>query len=553
MRIGFLRPLTLAVVLGGLAAPVARAATVEAREARIVEVTVYRDRAEVVRQARVELPAGSSSIEFAGIPFGVEPDSLRVSAEGVPATLGAIEIRDRAEKPQDNAEIVAARDEVRRLEETLERLGAEDRVAAELRAFLGSIRAVSSTVESAKVGEGRADPAAIAGTYDVLQRKLLDLSTADLTRAREQRQAREQLEVARAKLATLRPAADIRSRAAAVEVETKRAGTTTLRLAYVAPGAGWRPAYRASLDAATGTVHLVAEAVVRQGTGEDWSGVRLRLSTASPARGVEPPLLMSLLLRPVTMQGGFAKVEQDEAVSGRVYQNVLSLAPGVPAAPEEAAAQEAEIVRSAYNVAFEVPGTSDVPADSREHRVVLRSESLPGRIVHRVVPALAPAAYLTSVTTVPAAYPLLAGPVRVFAEGAYLGSYGLAEAGPGSEVTIPFGVDNRIEVVRVPQPREESREGASGKQHEIDFAFRTKVINRLDRTATVLLEDRVPVSEDERIVVEVDKGTTPGSRPSERRPGVLLWTFDLAPSETREIVLDYRVRYPRDLFVPDLD
>jgi hypothetical protein len=69
----------------------------------------------------------------------------------------------------------------------------------------------------------------------------------------------------------------------------------------------------------------------------------------------------------------------------------------------------------------------------------------------------------------------------------------------------------------------------------------------------VHLEDRVPVSEDERIEVEMDMSTTPGSRPSERRPGVLLWTFDLAAGETREIVLAYRVRYPRDLLVPGLD
>ena len=71
-----------------LLTPVLFAATIPADEARIVKVTVYRDRAEVVERAVVQLPAGSSTIEFGGIPFGVESDSVRVAAEGVPGDAG---------------------------------------------------------------------------------------------------------------------------------------------------------------------------------------------------------------------------------------------------------------------------------------------------------------------------------------------------------------------------------------------------------------------------------------------------------------------------------
>ena len=81
------------LVLGLLAACASAsvpAATIAATDSRIVEVTVYPDRAEVVREARVELPKGASTIELSEIPFGADPDSIRVSAKGVPATLGAV-------------------------------------------------------------------------------------------------------------------------------------------------------------------------------------------------------------------------------------------------------------------------------------------------------------------------------------------------------------------------------------------------------------------------------------------------------------------------------
>jgi uncharacterized protein (TIGR02231 family) len=541
----------LFVWLGGWSA--ARAAPIEARESRIVEVTVFADRAEAIREVRVELPAGGSTVEIPDLPHGVEPDSLRVSATGVPALLGAVEIRERAEEPRETAELIAAREEVRGLERQLAALAADAEVDDELREFLGTIRATVATRESTRLTEGGVDPASISGVYEILRDNLRVLSGARLERTERERELREALQVARARLATVRPGSGIRSRVATVEVEAKQAGRLELQLAYVAPGASWRPSYRASLDAATGDVNLVSEGVVRQSTGEDWSGVELRLSTAAPAQGVEPPLLSSQVLRPMEVPVAAAafpraKMEHEE---GARYQNVLDLAPE-PA--EEAVSVEATLSRSAYNVAFEVPGRSEVPADGRDHRVVLRNETLAGNIVYRAVPRLAARAYLTSVTTSPADYPLLAGPVRVFAGGAYLGSYRLEEKGPGLELSLPFGVDNRIEVLRLPQPKSSGRSGLTGKQREVELEYRTRLHNLQDRAVKLVYEDRVPVSEDERIEVELDgKRTTPGYRDSERRPGVKLWTIDLAAGEQREIVLAYRVRWPKDLVVAGLE
>jgi len=63
----------------------------------------------------------------------------------------------------------------------------------------------------------------------------------------------------------------------------------------------------------------------------------------------------------------------------------------------------------------------------------------------------------------------------------------------------------------------------------------------------------VPVSEDERIVVELGKTTTPNSTASKTRPGVMLWKLTLAPRETKDVVLAYSVRFPKDLHVPGLE
>jgi len=542
-----------------LAAP---AATIDAKGARVVEVTVYPDRAEVVREATFEVPVGASTLEFRDIPVAAEPDSLRVAAKGVPAVLGAVAIRERADTPKETTEQLELRAEVKRIEGELSKIGSQDRIAADLREFLKSLRATTVQRESENMGAGRADPAGIAAVYDLIAKKLTELGDQDLARRDATSRLSRELEVARAKLAAGPAGGSIQSRVAAAELETRQAGTLTLRLSYLVSGASWAPSYRATLDAATGEVALVSEGVVRQQTGEDWDRVVLRLSTATPARGVAPPQLTTLLLRPLDGReyGRAPDGDGNPNVNGareRDFKNVIALAPGVSDAVRadtvRAELLESEVVHSAYNVAFEVPGRSDVPADSADHRVVLRQESLPGTLSYRTTPAIEPAAFLTSVVHAPAQYPLLSGAMRVLAGGTYLGVYMLPETAPGAELLVPFGRDNRIKVDRVRQPQDRSLEGITGKTRQIAYEFKTTLENLRDQEVTLTLEDRVPVSEDERLVVELGKTTTPNSTASKTRPGVMLWKLTLAPREKRDVVLAYTVRFPKELLVPGLE
>lgn len=67
-----------------------------------------------------------------------------------------------------------------------------------------------------------------------------------------------------------------------------------LELEYHVPGAGWVPVYQLRLDGRSGAGTLVLRACVAQRTGEDWSGVRLGLSTADLLRRADLPELRSL-------------------------------------------------------------------------------------------------------------------------------------------------------------------------------------------------------------------------------------------------------------------
>ncbi|MFJ9953322.1 DUF4139 domain-containing protein [Kitasatospora sp. NPDC091207] len=67
-----------------------------------------------------------------------------------------------------------------------------------------------------------------------------------------------------------------------------------IELEYGVPAARWVPAYRLSYQQGSDTGRLVLRASVAQRTGEDWTGVRLALSTADLDRRTDLPKLRSL-------------------------------------------------------------------------------------------------------------------------------------------------------------------------------------------------------------------------------------------------------------------
>jgi hypothetical protein len=67
-----------------------------------------------------------------------------------------------------------------------------------------------------------------------------------------------------------------------------------LALEYFVPGARWTPSYICRLNRQDNRATIAVRASVCQRTGEDWSGVRVELSTAEPSSWCELPELASL-------------------------------------------------------------------------------------------------------------------------------------------------------------------------------------------------------------------------------------------------------------------
>ncbi len=281
---------TSLVLVTAFAAMPARAADLDATSA-IDTVTVYPDGASVTRVISLDLPSGDNRVVAKDFPLTLDPSSLRVEGEaGEKLTIGAIDTRPpRPVTPVNLSEID------RRIE-TLrdQRADLDGAIAsAEARRKFAQRFAEASPAGLGEKGEARPLSdwrAAFAAVAD-------EVATAD-TAVRDAKRKQRDIDREIARLEQDRNAKPPAKLEVSIDLASVAATKATLRVTYSVRNARWAPLYDARLD--TGArdrkpaLELVRRAEITQSTGEDWSNVRLDVSTVRTARGGDAPDLSTL-------------------------------------------------------------------------------------------------------------------------------------------------------------------------------------------------------------------------------------------------------------------
>lgn len=277
----------------------------------MTSVVVHSSGAVCTRSARLDLPGpppggGTATVRVTGLPPTLHEDSLRGRVVSGPSGLRVTDIRVEYgatlrrgdELPRLRLDLEDAEDRESRLRDRRDRLAAEVAQVAALRAEpplprrgdpprwapVESILALAGFVDSRlavlhrrlRAVEEELEQADHAS--DVLRHRLAEASNATST----SRAAPS----ATALVTFAHPEQESDAPAQPEPVE--------LELEYHVPGATWAPVYQLRLDGRSGAGTLVLRACVAQRAGEDWSGVRLGLSTADLLRRADLPELRSL-------------------------------------------------------------------------------------------------------------------------------------------------------------------------------------------------------------------------------------------------------------------
>ena len=545
------------------------AAEVKTDGAAITQVTVYADRAEVVRTFKGRLEAGEQTLVFDRLPGATRLDQLRVEGRGA-FTLVDIRPETIQTKEVANAQVRALQDALKAqdlrqqaLNQTEARLTFQKSALDKMLARLTTAGKESANPEM--------DPLKWAAFLDFQDKQLAEVDRQLLALQTDREAVRAEVDRLNRELGALR-GNERRSRLLAkVNLDVRQAGEVEVNLSYLVRGPSWSPSYDMRADTKAKTLEVTYRAEVRQATGEDWQGVSLRLSTAQPGlAGREPKMDPWFLTKAEavafagTVTGGL--VGKDRADNRFQMFNEVQLmgnsmtisgvAGGGTLKRMEAMDERRASVQAGGTAAtFVIDRKSDILADNKPAQVTVMRESFPAYFRHTCVPKLSPFVYLKTKAVNKTGFTFLPGPTAVFLDGAFVAQANLDLVPSGQDFWTYLGVDQGVSVERKVLARREETTGVFGKKTlrtVFDQVFKLK--NGKTTDIELVLWDQVPASnhEDIKVVFEEPRFEKDTDDLKLNESKFLEWRLPLKAGAKQDLPFRFAVERPEDIQVVGL-
>jgi uncharacterized protein (TIGR02231 family) len=207
--------------------------------------------------------------------------------------------------------------------------------------------------------------------------------------------------------------------------------------------------------------------------------------------------------------------------------------------------KEAVVQTAGFDAEYVIADRATVESSVTSKKLRIGTDQLPVKLSVESVPRLDSNAYLSVAFTAKSEAALLAGPVNLFRDDAYVGQVNIEEIAAGDEAKLGFGVDDLVKVKRVEVKRLAAQEGILTSSSTQEMAWNISVTNLHSIKMPIRILDRKPFSTDAKITVGDVAGATPATIVDvEHKRGVLAWDFSLDAKGKAEIKTGYKIVAP---------
>jgi hypothetical protein len=569
------------------------APAVKIAQSRIDKVTVYPNSALVTRE--VEVPAGDGLVELTVSPM---PNQI------VPSTMyseGGEGLRVLTTRFSTRQTFEDTSEERRKLEAEQEKLQI---IAAKILSDIASLQKnveLLNKLEKTTEGANRTGDEIIALAKYVMEQRT-EKAKEMVALADQKRLNDIQMNFLQRKMGELGRGGGKMERDAVIVVDRTAGKGGKIRLNYLVSSVTWRPEYKVRAGKVTDDIQVDYLANLMQHSGEEWSQVKMTLSTAQPMLNAAPPELC--MLQPILVTRGapgappmpgtgpapFAPaVSEKEAImnsmklrdlaegnyrSGRTVEQITAQKQLNDAAAWH---QNFELMQSREqiianlkkggkgapgpagtdgpSVTYHLPNKLTVPSRGDEQVIEVVKLSLKPKYYYKTVPVLNTNVYRLADLCNKSEHVLLPGEATMFQGTDFVGRMPMPLVASGEEFTAGFGVDTQLQVSR--QMIDQTRSTAGGNQ-VLKYDYRILVSSFKSEPVNLQVWDRLPKGETESIGVILGKFTPELSKDAiylrESRPNNLLrWDVEVPANSNGEkafaITYDFRMELDRAMAI----
>ena len=512
--------------------------------AKVKAATVYFNAAELTQTTTVNLPVGSSEIVIKNVANSLNESSVQI---GVPASVTVLSVQftnnymSEYEIDESNPTIKKVRDSITLVQKEIQKAENARDSEAKLLELLDKNQQVSGTNSGLNVAElmkmveyYKVKRTEVNNNYDAIDDKVTKLKTLLVKlNSKLELNTKKEEKTSTGKLV--------------LQVMNELAGIIPMDISYLTNSATWSPFYDLRAESVKDPINMMYKAQVVQNTGIDWKKVKLTLSSGNPNQNNQAPELNSWFLQ---YNRSYPSAAMDDEKS-KELKEVVTIGYGTSkrkSTTGSSVSNYTTVAENQLNVSFDIDIPYDILSNGKVHSVSLKEIKLPASYKFYAVPKAEKEAFLLAEIADYSKYNLLPGEANIIFEGMYVGKTMINPSQTSDTLNLSMGRDKKVSIKREKVVDKSGTKFLSSKKEQT-FTYDITIRNNKKEAIDMLLKDQYPLSTDKEIEVELLQSD---NAKANTETGILTWTLQLKPNETRKVRMSYKVRYPKDQIIGNL-
>ena len=563
---------------------------------KISKVIVYSKGVQIQSELKVELEQGKYLLSFKNLSPYINTESIRVDGDGKYTILNVQLRTDYINELDKNKQIGDLNTNIQLYQNKIEDEETWTKILNEKLDFLKANKSVTGKDQAI-------NPDVFKSLNLIYGDSFEKISLEVLKRQRLIKDYTKEVDKLKNQLNSLNSKSVLPSGVITIMIDSKKQQSSTIKLSYFVDNAMWYPSYDIRFVNANKPLSISYKANISQNTGIDWKNVDVTLSTAKTNVSAQIPTLNTNYLQ-------FYTPNIQAALEGRISGLAISNNTGTPGALSEIRVrglgsvntnnplyvvdgvpqydissispndiEKMEVLKDASATAiygargsngvvlittknkydkssmpltissknetsneYLVDAQQSINSDNKMNSITFRETELNATYEYQTIPKLSKNVYLIGKIYDWYKADLMDGETNIYLENSYVGKSRINTQQFSDTLNISFGIDNNISVNREKiKDYSESQFISSNKKET--FAWKLTIRNNKSYAIKAKIYDQVPVSSVKEIQVETLELSGGVMNPN---TGKVQWTIDLKPNETKQMILKYSVKYPKD-------
>ena len=497
------------------------------------EAIIFSNNAQITRYKTINLKPGENDIRFVGLEKSINQRSIQISGnEDVTVVSNTYQVINAPESDKPK--------ELVKLEDSLAKL--QRRITLN-KNLLVNYRAEKAIILENRKVKGNNSSLVIEDLSDLTEfyrsnLQKLDVLMYDLSILNSKLNKQKGL------LNQKKHKIGYNSRMGSISVKilanTKK--SVMIKISYIANNVGWTPFYVIKSEGIDSKVKVSTKANIHQNTGVTWNNVKLKLSTSNPLHHGVLPTVHPWVLRFKAERKKYRSVNSPNFNNRNAQLNSTYSLSSTYTKSNRSMASFTKATNNLANREYEINLPYTVSGKNGKAVVEIEKFEMEADYLYYTAPKYDKNVYLIANIDNWEEHNLLPGNATIFLEGTYVGNTFINPNVMEDTMSLLLGKDLNITTDRT-KLKQLSKSNFFGGNKTTEMAMLLCIKNKKGKDVQIIVEDQVPVSQDEKIVVNI-KNISKAKH--NKNTGVLTWKYTLKAGEKKEHKIIYSVKHPKN-------